>query len=375
MPSLGLTTPNPAAGGLPGGVIFEGYEEGRCNCDFASNYPYGFGPRIGLAYQITPKTVFRAGWGISYGQDTAQNNFWSLRFGSRVAYSGSSFGSPATLLRDGVPFVPVWPDFNPGQAPPGGIPTFFLTRIDPNAGRPPRQMMWSIGIQREITQDLVVEASYVGNRGVWWSSSSMVDVNRITPEILAKNGLDINKQADRDLLTSRLNSAAAAARGFNIPPYAAFPMTSTVAQSLRPFPQFTGINTLWAPVGNTWYDSLQVKVTKRYSHGLDLTTAFSWQKELTAGAETEDPAFAFVTPSVNNVLDRKVNKYISGFSQPLRIVFAVNYTFPRLNVNSMLSWVLRDWTTGAVLQYASGRPTACPTRTTTWLRSWHSVRR
>ncbi|HLH31882.1 MAG TPA: carboxypeptidase-like regulatory domain-containing protein, partial [Terriglobia bacterium] len=51
------TTPNPSAGGLPGAVIFEGSGAGRCNCSFANNYPWAFGPRIAAAYQFAPKTV------------------------------------------------------------------------------------------------------------------------------------------------------------------------------------------------------------------------------------------------------------------------------------------------------------------------------
>ena len=53
---------NPTAGGHPGGVIYEA----SCNCSFARNYPYAFGPRLGVAYQITSKTVFRAGFGVAY---------------------------------------------------------------------------------------------------------------------------------------------------------------------------------------------------------------------------------------------------------------------------------------------------------------------
>jgi hypothetical protein len=70
IPGFGTTTPNPAAGNLPGAVIFEGYGEGRINGNFADDYAYAIGPRLGLAYQITPKTVFRAGWGLSYGKTT-----------------------------------------------------------------------------------------------------------------------------------------------------------------------------------------------------------------------------------------------------------------------------------------------------------------
>ena len=45
---------------------FEGNGPGRCNCNFGNNYPYAIGPRVGIAFQITPKTVLRAGWGVVY---------------------------------------------------------------------------------------------------------------------------------------------------------------------------------------------------------------------------------------------------------------------------------------------------------------------
>jgi hypothetical protein len=59
-----------------------------------------------------------------------------------------------------------------------------------------------------------------------------------------------------------------------------------VAQSLRPFPQFTSITALWAPDGDTWYDALQTKVSKRYSSGLSFTVLHSWQKQLSTAAPT-----------------------------------------------------------------------------------------
>ena len=51
---------NPNANGLPGGVIYEGNGPGRCNCNLVNTYPYAVAPRLGLAYQLTPKTVLRA---------------------------------------------------------------------------------------------------------------------------------------------------------------------------------------------------------------------------------------------------------------------------------------------------------------------------
>ncbi|MBI2150182.1 MAG: TonB-dependent receptor [Acidobacteria bacterium] len=62
--------PNPSAGGALGAAIFEGgnVTEGRCGCDFANNYGWAFGPRIGAAWRFMPKTVFRLGYGIVYDQ-------------------------------------------------------------------------------------------------------------------------------------------------------------------------------------------------------------------------------------------------------------------------------------------------------------------
>jgi hypothetical protein len=359
IPGFGTTTPNPAAGNLPGAVIFEGYGEGRINGNFAEDYPYAIGPRLGLAYQIAPKTVLRAGWGLSYGK-TSNLEMWTLRFGSDVRYGpAASYGSPVTYLKDGAPIVPVWPDYNPGQAPTNVAASPFLTGVDRNAGRPPRMNMWSVGLQRELSKNLAVEISYVGNRGVWWPSSALLDANRLTPAILAKNGLDVSKQADRDVLNATLNSPLAINRGFKAP-YAGYPLGATVGQSLRPYPQFGGLNFLWAPLGNTWYDSMQIKMTKRYSYNFDLTGAFTFQKEMQIGAESFGTEIAAVSPSVNDLNNLSSNKYLSGFSQPFRLIIAANYTVPKLNVNKFLSWAIRDWTFGAVLQYQSGQPIKVP---------------
>ena len=56
------TLANPNAGGRLGAIQYAS----TCNCAFYKpTYPYGIGPRLGVAYQIDPKTVFRGGWGIS----------------------------------------------------------------------------------------------------------------------------------------------------------------------------------------------------------------------------------------------------------------------------------------------------------------------
>jgi hypothetical protein len=359
------TALNPSTGNLPGAVIFEGSGPGRCNCQFAHNYALAFAPRLGAAYQITPKTVLRAGLGIVYA-GTPDSNGATSSTTSVNPIASTSFGQPIMTLQTGVPFTPSpWPNLNPGQFPFPGALTPPKVAVDQNGGRPARQYQWSFGVQREIFRNLVVEAAYVGNRGVWWGAPGLIDVNGISPQRLAAVGLDPNNAADRTLLASPVNSATAASRGFNHAPYAGFPVGSTVSQALRPFPQFTSITYLWAPDGKTWYDSMQLKATQRFSHGLTYTGAFTWQKELTVGAESNPNTGTIGNAAINDVFNRSQNKYISQYNKPFVFNLSANYTVPdlkvnHLKVNNVLSWVARDWTLGAFLQYSSGLPIESP---------------
>jgi hypothetical protein len=356
---------NPNVGDQPGAMVFERY-----GYKFAEVYPYAFGPRLGAAYQITPKTVFRAGFGITYGQ-TASENRMSTSAGSsypfEAPYYGATWrklseGAPESVYAGGYPF----PNYDPGQYNQSGTPVSLSNYFDHGAGRPPRIMQWSIGLQREITQNLMIEASYVGNRGVWWEGNELISVNALSDERLAYFGLDRNNAADLALLTSTLDSPTAAGRtdprgrAFSTPPYATFPLTSTVAQSLRPYPQFTNITNKWSPLGKTWYDSLQAKVTKRFSHGLDFVSSFTWQQELSMGTNRMGTTGGGSGGIVNNVFDRRINKYLSTYSRPYVWITSLNYTLPKLGVNPALSWAIRDWTIGAVLNYSSGMPLAVP---------------
>src|SRR5579871_5143064 len=366
IPNFAPDVPNPSAGGHLGAVDFEGFGPGRCNCNFAHNYPWAFGPRLGAAYQINAKTVFRAGWGVVYN-GTPDNNGATAGIPVPVDVNSPAFGQPVMTLRGGVPFAPTpWPNFDPGQFPvPGtiGAPKVFM---DQNAGRPARQIQWSIGFQREIGPNLAVEAAYVGNRGVWWSAPALIDVNAITPQILAANGLDINNANDRTLLTSPMNSAAAVQRVFSTRiPYSGFPLSSTVAQALRPYPQFGSIQSLWSPLGKTWYDSLQAKVTKRFSYGLSFTSVFTWEKSLTLAGDTSPGNLTLGNAAINDVFNRNNNKYLSGFDQPFQFNTALNYTVPAFRLGNSFtakagSWLVRDWTFGVFVGYASGMPIRAP---------------
>ena len=357
------STPNPNAGGRPGAIIGEGYGGGRCNCMYSKNYPFAFGPRAGVAYQLTPKTVLRVGAGISYYK--TDNNNLGLSSVSQVSYATASYGDPAYLTRNGMPYKLFFPNFDPGQGLFAGSLGSAPQQQDQNAGRPARQIQWSVGIQREVMRNLVVEATYVGNRGVWWNSGGLICPNCLTPQQLAQRGLDLNNTSDRTLLASPISAANAAARGF-FSPYAGFPQTATVAQTLRPFPQYGNLaNWHWVPIGDTWYESLQLKATKRVTHGLEFGSAFTWAKQLTSGVEDDFGRGGGVV--VNDVFNRRNQKALSSYDQPFQFVISGSYTTPRWLTNGAgpkaVSWLARDWQIGTLLRYASGLPIASPSST------------
>src|SRR5579871_5705944 len=120
------------------------------------------------------------------------------------------------------------------------------------------------------------------------------------------------------------------ARGFSGLPYAGFPTGLTVAQALRPLPQFNGVVQTWNPLGDTWYDALQAKATKRFSHGLDFVVTYTWSKSLTLGSEENNNYGSTTTPVINDVFNRGVNKTFSGFDQPQSIIISGNYTTPKI---------------------------------------------
>ncbi len=359
--SFGPTVPNPSAGGLLGGLKYAGDGPGQCHCQLAYAYPYAIGPRLGIAWQALPKTVVRAGWGLVYGT-TPNSSYFSQYIGvgyNNYSVSAPTFGTAGANLNQGLVYPPsalVGTLYNPGLYPAAGQISPVPTWIDPNGGgRPPRVNQWNISVQREITKDIVIEAAYVGNRSVWNQANSLQDLNALSLTRVSAAGININTTAGQNLLKSTFSSGIPQAAGFQIP-YAGFPLGQTLAQSLRPYPQFGTIPSLWADLGDTWYDSLQTKVTQRYNHGLTTTAAFTWSKNEVLGAETGtgggDP--------VNDVFNRRNQKTISAGDQPFFLNVAVTYRTPRIGMNALVKNVVGGWSVSAILTYASGLPIAVP---------------
>jgi hypothetical protein len=385
--------------GRPGAVVYGA----TCNCDFSHNYPFAFGPRLGGAYQIDSKTVLRGGAGLQYDVAEAPNgvlysaaDFYVI---NSNGYGISPLQNTSNPLQNGLqggnayaagnPFgnAPiVWPNLDQDKypiynngigSPGGGVPFIFF---DPN-NRPGRVFTWSLGVQREVIRGLVFEVSYVGNRGAYFAAPSLAQIasNSLTPEYLKSQwGLDINNATDRSLLTSVVSSAAVQARfptQFPLVPvngtltvpsvYKGFPASQQLYQAIRGIPQWGGLTPwLGPPLGRTWYDSMQIQGTKRYSHGLQANGNFTWAKGLINGPSANSAYFVSGTNSTD-IYNLGINKQLNPTVRPLALTITFTYTTPKFESASRalraVSQVTRDWQLGAVLRYQSGALLGNPT--------------
>ncbi len=358
------TAPNPSADGRLGAIIYEA----NCNCSFAHNYPYAFGPRLGAAYQLDKNTVVRGGVGMIYG--SLDDSFATGYSSNSASASTPAFGQIAGLLQNGIPssVQAAWPTLNnpaAGQAP-GAVVT-APTLLDANSGRPMRLLQWNVTLQRTIGRDMVVEAGYVGNVGVWEVAGTLggtlAPENALSQQTLAALGIPASDFSNVTLaqafntninaLTTAEKQQLAAVGLTQFLPYGNFPQTQTVRQALVPFPQYSGLMyPSGAPLGKNWYDALQTKFTKRFSRGLTGNVNYTYSK----------------TESLTGTIDpynRNLGKNLSPYDVPQQLRFSAQYEVPRLRngifSNKILSYAFSNWGTGWYLNYQSAALVGLPT--------------
>jgi hypothetical protein len=352
--------PNPSAGGLLGAAQFEGYGTGRCNCTFEHNYKYAFGPRLGITYQAGPTLVFHAASGIFYAQQPSLNypgSGNSLGFQwNTVTYTAPGFGLPAAQLANGVKYNLAQltsTNFNPGIYPVAGQLNTLPPYNYPNLGKPPRTVQTNVGMQWAVAKSTTLDISYVGTRGSWFEADGLVDPAQLSEGQLAPYGLSLASASDRALLASPISSPAVVARGFAAP-YAGFPSGASLAQALRPYPQFNGVNINGAMIGNYWYDALQAKVSRRLSQGLWAQVSYTWSKDL--GTVNGDGGGGSSVPVAEANLPPKSYKTYVAIDTPQIISVSYRYTIPTFGLaeGRIKSLLLKGWTTDGILIYESG---------------------
>jgi Carboxypeptidase regulatory-like domain/TonB dependent receptor-like, beta-barrel len=340
------TLPNPGAGNLLGAIRFLGNGAGRDNSrkSFANTDYKAFGPRVGFAYQLREHTVLRGGYGISYGQGNAtaglrDSQKFIYGFNAAPSYASTNAGvSPAFNWDGGFPTN--WPH------PPFIDPTVQngtnVTMIGAGDGRPPYFQNYQFSVQQEFAAKTALEVAYVGVKGTRLGNG-LISLNQVDPRYLSLGSL----------LTQSVTSAAAQAAGIPIP-YAGF--TGSVAQALRPYPQYLNIVNNSNPNGNSTYNALQVKLTKRLTHGLTVQGAYTWAKSLTDGN-----IMAGGGPAGQDFYNRQLEKALSSNDVPQVVALAYTYELPFGPGRSMLKSgvpgaILGGWQLSGIQQYQTGKP-------------------
>jgi hypothetical protein len=158
--------------------------------------------------------------------------------------------------------------------------------------------------------------------------------------------------ADRNLLTLPLSSSQVQQRFPNFLPYSGFPTSSTLANALVPFPQFGAVEPTGSATGNSKYDSLQVKATKRFSHGLVASGSYTWGQGFVRATRQDPYNIASSAWALQNIPPQNLN-------------FNANYTVPKAAfLPKYINAISKDWQLGFFANYQSGAFLTPPNSTT-----------
>jgi hypothetical protein len=228
-------------------------------------------PRIGIAYKVSSKLVVRGGWGLSYmsgSGDTPPTDGFSRTTSPATSEGGAGI---VPLLNSsgciGANCGMLSNPFPTGINQPLGSSQGLLTSVGQGISYywPDRAIPYvhsfSAGFQYELPFRTVVDLSYIGSRSRALSTSKAI--NSVTYEQYIVNG--------SKLTTTVTNPYAGLLPGTTLNG-----ATMTLEQSLRRYPQYTGITQNGRTIGSTRYDSFQLRLEKRFSAGLSALFTGTW---------------------------------------------------------------------------------------------------
>jgi hypothetical protein len=355
------TTPNPAVNNYPGALVFAGNGPGRTGqSSLVPGYYGAIGPRIGIAYSLDAKTTIRAAVARSFSRVTVvSGSSHYAGFIGQYAFASSNNGvTPAFYWDSGLPSYPLPPQINPSFS--------NNTNVDywngQNATRAPEDDNWTLSIQREISSSTLVEADYNAVVGIHLQSG-IQNVNQVPMSAVNSLIQRLGPQQAVSLLNANITSATAVAAGIPIPypnfTNPAIQQNMSVAQALRPYPQYLTVDTSQSggdKSGHSNYQALVLKLNRRLSNGLTAQLSYTFSKLLT-DSDTYYANAGFAEDNGN----RRIEKSIGAYDQTHVIKLNTVYELPvgkgkRWLTHGVANQILGGWRVSAIQIYASGYP-------------------
>ena len=282
---------------------------------------FDLAPRIGFAYALMPKLVWRGGYGLYY-----LRNF----YGGNGPDPGYSTSSSWTSSADGITVTtPLAQAFQSGLVPVTGNSLAGLTNVGQNPGggnvvnphRPdPMTQQFSFGFQYAFTPNDVLDVNYVGSRGRRITLAGM-NYWQLNPQYLSM-GTALGNTLPNNPYAKALSTLGLAAPSC---PY-------TVAQSLMPYPQYCGGPTAEdEPVGINNYNALQASFKHRFGQGLIFTASYTFSKFLSDVGGPEE--WGSINgdqggSGIRNFYDLKADWSVDGDDIPQSLVLNYVYDLP-----------------------------------------------
>ena len=316
-----------------------------------------FAPRVGFAYQLTPKLVMRGGYGVFY-PPTFHGGGPAPGFTSVTPYVASnSGGTPNTLstaFSGGL--IPI-----SGSSQGGLQDVGFSTNAVSRTRKTFYVQQWSYGFQYAPTRSDVFDVTYVGNHGTHVQISGL-NTNQLDPKYFSM-GSALATQVANPFFG---HIAASSCAGPN-PTYTYDLSAPTVPQGalLRPHPEFCDITELQDPTGTSHYNALDVNYTHRVSQGLTLLASYTFSKFIdnVGGPNNWANASANFSENIRNVYNLAAEKSVDATDTPHSFVLSYVYELPvgkgkkfGSGMNSVANAIVGGWQTSGTLTLKEGFP-------------------
>lgn len=328
--------------GGTGVIRVAGYGGYGLNGDVANSY-HAFAPRLGAAYQLTPKTVVRMGYGRSYDMGVFGSNFGhtvtqnlpvlikqNIDASAVIAGASPNF-IPLFALAAG-PIAPVFP-----AIPTNGQITFASLQGQDSGVhiRPIKQILptldaWNLTVQRQVTNTISAEVAYVGNKGSHGFSGDgpNYDVNPVSmfgfQTIDPATGVDYTASARRPLC--RENSAGVCA---GIP---------------------DDLGNYYGNDASSSYNAFEAKVDKRFNRGFQFITHYTY-----ARANAYNSTLYAVSHPISYGPNDFVRRQVWVFNPVYQLPFGKGKQFLG-NASRGMNYVVGGWQLSNSTNWSSGLP-------------------